>query len=291
MARFQILLLTSVAMVAFAGNSLLCRFALAQSGLDPASFTTIRLVAGALMLGIIVAIGRRSSAPDGLRSSGSWLSGFALFAYAARFSFAYVSLTAATGALVLFGAVQISMVGYAISQGGRLGAVKIAGLLLALAGLTCLLWPGLSAPPPVASLLMLIAGLAWGVYTLRGRGAKDPLRTTAVNFLMSIPFTLVLSVVMVNKVHVSETGIWFAIASGALTSGVGYAIWYWVLPFLKATNASIVQLSVPVIAVFGGAVLLKEPVTLRLFITSIVILGGIALVTVEAKTVGDDRRE
>ena len=277
MTRLQIIILTSIAMIAFAGNSLLCRFALDQSKIDPASFTTIRLVAGAVMLWLIATLSLRNSGVGG----GSWYSAFALFTYAASFSFAYLSLTAATGALILFGAVQVTMIAYAIYSGERLTMLQSVGLLLSLAGLIGLLWPGLAAPPLLASALMLLSGVAWAIYTLRGRGSSNPLEVTAANFAMSVPFTVILSVVTLNQVALPADGVGFAIASGAITSGIGYAIWYWVLPTLKATHASIIQLSVPVIAVFGGAVLLNESIGVRLIVTSAVILGGIALVMID----------
>lgn len=263
-------------MVAFAGNSLLCRAALMHTGIDAASFTTIRLISGAMMLWLIVRIGRGT--PVG---RGNWLSAFALFVYAAGFSFAYVSLPASTGALLLFGAVQVTMIGHGIRTGERLLKLQMAGLVIALAGLVGLLLPGLSAPPMFGSILMLAAGAAWGIYSLRGRGAGDPLRVTSGNFIRAVPFAAALSVLMAGRTSFDSAGFCYAVASGALTSGIGYSIWYTVLPALKAAKAATVQLSVPVIAGLGGVLLLGEPITLRLVLASLAILGGIALVIFE----------
>lgn len=272
----RIIFLTSLTMVAFAGNSLLCRAALMHTGIDAASFTTIRLISGAMMLWLIVRIGRGT--PVG---RGNWLSAFALFVYAAGFSFAYVSLPASTGALLLFGAVQVTMIGHGIRTGERLLKLQMAGLVIALAGLVGLLLPGLSAPPMFGSILMLAAGAAWGIYSLRGRGAGDPLRVTSGNFIRAVPFAAALSVLMAGRTSFDSAGFCYAVASGALTSGIGYSIWYTVLPALKAAKAATVQLSVPVIAGLGGVLLLGEPITLRLVLASLAILGGIALVIFE----------
>jgi len=276
MSPVRLSLLTLFAMLAFAGNSLLCRMALKHTGIDPASFTSIRLVSGALTLWLIVRL--RDGARD---TSGSWLSAFALFAYAAAFSFSYVSLTAATGALLLFGAVQATMIAVGLWRGERLRAWQTVGLVCALAGLGGLLLPGLSAPPLQGAVLMLAAGVAWGVYTLRAKGSGDPLRVTAGNFLRAVAFAAALSAAALPWASIDSAGAAYAIASGALASGVGYAVWYAALPGLKVTSAATVQLSVPVIAAVGGVLLLGEPVTLRLFIASAAILGGIALVVLD----------
>ena len=273
MSRTRVFALTLLAMLAFAANSLLCRAALKHSTIDAASFTLVRLVSGALVLWLMVRV--RDGRPV---AAGGWASALALFVYAAAFSFAYVSLTAATGALLLFGAVQTTMIGVGLYRGERLRAVQTTGLACALAGLLGLLLPGLSAPPWQGSLLMLAAGVAWGVYSLRAKGSGDPLRATAGNFLRAVVFAAALSLVMRSSMALDAAGIGWAIASGALASGVGYAIWYTALAGLKATSAATVQLSVPVIAALGGVVLLGEPLTLRLVIASGAILGGIALV-------------
>ena len=268
----RLLAVITLAMLAFAGNSLLCRLALKHTAIDAASFTTLRLVAGAGTLWLVV---RLRSAQQG---EGNWLSGLALFAYAAGFSLAYVSLSAATGALLLFGAVQATMIGHGIWTGDRPGPLQLTGLLLALAGLISLLLPGLSAPPLQGSLLMVVAGCAWGVYSLRARGSGDPTRVTAGNFLLACPFAAVLSLATLNDMSLDAGGVACALASGALTSGIGYALWYAALPHLKAIHAGTVQLSVPPLAALGGVLVLGEPLTLRLTLASAAIIGGIALV-------------
>ena len=279
MSRLRILVLTLLAMIAFAGNSLLCRAALQAGRIDAASFTTIRVVAGALALWLIVRLQRGSA-----EKAGSWPSAFALFAYAAAFSFAYLTLTAATGALILFGAVQATMIGFAFWRGDRLGGWQLLGVACALGGLVGLLLPGLSAPPLHGAGLMLVAGIAWGAYSLRGKGAGDPLRATAGNFLRAVPFALVLSLAMLPWARADLAGAALAVASGALTSGIGYAVWYTALRGLKAASAGTVQLSVPPLAAIGGVVLLGEPATLRLLVASVAILGGIALASAEKRS-------
>ncbi|MEO6364494.1 MAG: DMT family transporter [Luteimonas sp.] len=277
MGTARAIALTSLAMLAFAGNSLLCRIALERTLIDPASFTAIRLLSGAATLWLLARL------RDGARSSeGNWLSALALFAYAAGFSFAYATLSTATGALLLFGAVQITMIGHGLWSGERLGVLQMGGVLLAFAGLIGVLLPGLSAPPPGGAALMLGAGVAWGAYSVRGRGAGDALRVTAGNFLRVVPLALLLCLWMSNDLALDGVGAWYAIASGALASGVGYAIWYAALPALEASTAATVQLSVPVIAAAGGIVFLAEPLSPRLVIASGAVLGGIALVTLRA---------
>jgi drug/metabolite transporter (DMT)-like permease len=273
MSHARVVVLTLLALAAFAGNSLLCRAALSRSHIDAASFTTVRLLSGALVLWVLVKL--RGGARDG---KGSFRSALALFAYAAGFSFAYLQLPAAAGALILFGAVQTTMIAYGLWSGERLTPAQLAGLLLAGAGLVGLLLPGLSAPPLASALLMLGAGAAWGVYSVRGKGAGDALQVTAGNFVLAVPMALALSVLLLRDAAFDPAGTWYAFLSGALTSGVGYAIWYTALPFLKSTTAAAVQLSVPVIAALGGVAFLDEPLTLRLLAASIAIIGGIGLV-------------
>lgn len=272
-AKPPVFALTLLTLVAFAGNSLLCRLALRDSGIDAASFTTIRLVSGAAILWLI-ARGR----PGDTAGQGSWSAGFALFAYAAAFSFAYLNLTVATGALLLFGAVQGTMIGYGIRKGERLSRLKAAGIVLAVLGLVGLLLPGLSAPPPGASALMLAAGIAWGIYTLLGRKAGDPVKVTAGNFLRAAPMACALSLLTLPYATFDQAGIGYALASGALASGIGYVLWYTVLPQINTSSAATLQLSVPVIAATGGILFLGEPITIRLLLASATVLGGIALV-------------
>ena len=284
MSRSRITVLTLLAMMAFAGNSLLCRLALKHTAIDAASFTAVRLMSASLVL-CLLAGGWRANWQSAWQSGGNWPSAVALFAYAAGFSFAYISLPAATGALLLFGAVQATMIGYGVWAGERLLPMQLTGLGLALGGLVALLLPGLAAPPPASAALMLGAGVAWGVYSLRGKAASSPIKVTAGNFMRTVPLTLGLSLLMVNQLSLDGTGVGYGVLSGALTSGLGYVIWYKVLPALKATSAATVQLSVPVIAAMGGVVFIGETVSLRLVLASIAILAGIALVILNKKQI------
>lgn len=284
MTRTRLALLTALTLVAFASNSLLCRAALRETSLDAASFTTIRLLSGALALALLVRWRHGS-----LAGAGSWGSGAALFAYAAGFSFAYRSLPAGTGALLLFGAVQTTMIGIGLRNGERLHGIQFAGLALALGGLIALLSPGLTAPPLAGSLLMLGAGVAWGLYSLRGRGQSDPTRVTAGNFLRATPFAAALSLAFWNATSLDTAGVAYAVVSGALTSAMGYVIWYTALPGLRAASAATVQLSVPVLTAFGGVALLGERITPRLVFTSLAILTGIALVVTTSGTKRESR--
>ena len=269
----RVLLLTTLAMLAFAGNSVLCRLALKHTGIDPATFTSVRLASGALVLWLLVRVrdGRTARA-------GNWPSALALFAYAAAFSWAYVSLPTAAGALLLFGAVQATMIGYGLWQGERLAPLQTLGLLAACAGLIALMLPGLSAPPLGGALLMMAAGVAWGVYSLRGKGGGDATQTTSGNFQRAALLTLILSALTLPQARLDSAGLVYAVVSGAITSGLGYAVWYTAVRGLPATSAATVQLSVPVIAALGGALFLHEPLTLRLVASSLAILGGVALV-------------
>jgi drug/metabolite transporter (DMT)-like permease len=271
--NFRIFALTALAMLAFAGNSLLCRLALKQTQIDAASFTAIRILSGALMLWLIARFHAQGRA-----GAGNWLSAIALLVYAAAFSFAYRWLSAATGSLLLFGAVQVTMIGQGLRRGERFNVRQVLGLALALAGLLGLLLPGLDAPSPEGAGLMFAAGVAWGVYSLRGKGAGDPTRVTAGNFLHAAPLAILLNVLAYRATALDGVGAGYAVASGAITSGIGYALWYAALPHLKSTTAATVQLCVPVLTAFGGVALLGEPITQRLLLASIATLGGIALV-------------
>ena len=241
--------LTALAMLAFAGNSLLCRVALRDTAIDAATFTSIRLASGALVLAAIM-VGRRSHP----LAAGTWRAAAMLFAYAAFFFFAYRQLSAATGE--------------------RLRALQLLGLLVALAGLVGLLLPGLAAPPIEGAVFMLGAGIAWGVYSLLGRGVQDPSGATAGNFLRALPFAAILSLATTAHASVDEAGVAYAVLSGAIASGLGYVLWYAALPALRAASAATIQLSVPVLAALGGVVLLAEPITTRLLISSAAILGA-----------------
>ena len=285
--KTRVFILTLLAMIAFASNSLLCRAALRDTGIDAASFTFIRILSGAIAL-YLIAIARASFSSPVTRhsslASGNWPSAFALFAYAAAFSFAYNTLAAGTGALLLFGAVQATMILWGFRKGERLDAIQIAGLVVALIGLVVLVFPGLSAPPLVGSVLMLCAGVAWGVYSLRGKGITDAIAATAGNFLRAVPFALLVSLTAFHSMRFDSLGLTYALISGAITSGVGYVLWYAALSHLKATSAATVQLSVPVIAATGGILLLSEPISLRYVIASIAVLGGIFLVIIERRS-------
>ena len=267
--------LTALTMVAFAANSLLCRMALGGPLVDPVSFTTIRLLGGAVAL---VALSRLVVGSEVSQTTkGSWGSGFALFAYAGAFSLAYVSLSAGMGALILFGAVQVTMLGAALTSGERLTLAQWAGSFVAIGGLVYLVLPGISAPDPVGALLMCASGIAWGVYSIRGKGVSAPVAMTAGNFLRSAPFAVAASAIALSRVHLEPTGILLALTSGSVTSGMGYVLWYKVLRSLTTSQASIVQLSVPVLAAFGGVAFLSEQVSTRLVAASALILGGVAL--------------
>ena len=280
----KIFILTLLAMIAFASNSLLCRAALKNTSVDPATFTFVRIASGAVMLWLIVTLRDRRSSPVTRHTSlknGNWPSAIALFIYAAGFSFAYVSLSAGTGALLLFGAVQATMIFWGFSRGERLDVTETTGIAVALIGLVVLVFPGISAPPLLGSAFMLAAGIAWGVYSLRGRTATDAAAATSGNFLRAVPLAALISAVTFTRMRFDSLGVVYAAISGAITSGLGYIIWYSALSELRAASAATVQLSVPVLAATGGILLLHEPITVRYVIASIAIIGGIALVMIE----------
>ena len=276
--NLRLLALTATAMVAFAANSLLCRIALREMKIDPATFTTVRILSGAFVLWMIVTFRRHR-----VRGAGNWVSAFALFGYAIGFSLAYLDLPAGTGALLLFAAVQTTMIAWGLRLGERLDLQQCIGLLIALTGLIVLLLPGIRTPPVGPSALMLTAGIAWGAYSLRGKQSADAIRDTAGNFVRAAPIALLVSLMGLRWIHVDPSGVLYAVISGAVTSGLGYVIWYTALPHLKATVAASVQLSVPVLAATGGILLLNEPLTLRFLVSSAAVLGGIALVTLEQR--------
>ncbi|HEX8565632.1 MAG TPA: DMT family transporter [Pyrinomonadaceae bacterium] len=272
----KIFLYTVLALIAFAANSLLCRLALSRNAIDAATFSAVRLASGAIILLIVVLAVNRKSA---FSSNANAVSAFWLFLYAIAFSFAYLSLSAGTGALILFGAVQATMIIYALFKGERFFRSEWLGLLLAIAGLIYLLLPGLSAPSLSGASLMLVAGIAWGFYSLLGRSAQNPLTNTANNFIYSLPFVFAVNLVILlfGNIHVSTNGILLAILSGAVTSGLGYVIWYAALRGLTSIQAAMVQLAVPVLAAISGVIILSETLSLRLIFSAIMILGGIAL--------------
>jgi drug/metabolite transporter (DMT)-like permease len=266
-------LLTVLAVVSFAANSILCRMALGEATLDPISFTSIRLVSGAAALVLVNA----ALAPRRSWRQGDFYSASMLFLYAIAFSLAYVRLPAATGALILFGAVQLTMFSAAVKSGERPSLRQWLGVFMALGGLVWLLSPGLSAPPPLGAGLMGLAGLCWGIYSLRGANRGDPLAVTTDNFLRSVPFILVVSLAMLRGAHISPYGAVLAASSGALASGVGYAIWYAALRRITKTEAALVQLCVPVIASLGGVMFLAEAISARWFGAALLILSGVGV--------------
>jgi drug/metabolite transporter (DMT)-like permease len=266
--------LTLLALIAFAANSVFCRLALAEPIIDPASYTAVRLITGAIALWIIVVFHRDRSFG---KSGGSWLSAAMLFLYAVTFSFAYISLSAGTGALILFAAVQITMVAVGLYTGERPEVLEWLGLFIAIAGLIYLVSPGITAPSAAGSLLMATAGIAWGLYSLRGRGASDPVAVTADNFLRTVPLAIGLIWLWLSTLTIAPMGFLWAALSGSITSGVGYVLWYAALPRLTATRAATVQLAVPVLAALAGVVVLSEAISLRLVISAVVILGGVGL--------------
>ncbi len=247
--------------------------------MDAASFASVRVISGALALAAIVVY--RSAGP--VPRDADWRAAFALFVYMALFSFAYLSLGAGTGALVLFGAVQLTMFVVALRSGEAFNAISWAGLMLAIAGLVYLVSPGITAPDPIGAMLMVVAGMAWGIYSLLGRQVADPTRATAWNFLLSVPLVVVTSLIFMDQFHATSFGLALAAASGVVASGIGYVIWYAALRGLAATSAATVQLSVPVIAAIGGVILLSEDVTLRLLIASAATLGGVAIVLMQRR--------
>jgi drug/metabolite transporter (DMT)-like permease len=267
------LLLTTLAMLAFAANSLLCRLALRQDLIDPASFAGVRVVSGALALAAIVRY--RGAAWPG---RADWTAAAMLFAYLGCFSFAYLTLPAGTGALILFGAVQLTMLGAGLRAGERLAPLAWCGVVLAAAGLVWLMLPSVAAPSPGSATLMAAAGAAWGIYSLRGRGVADPLAATAANFARAVPLTLLLAVASIGRLHADPAGVLLAVVSGAVTSGIGYVLWYAALAHLSSLRAAAVQLSVPLIAALGGVLFMAEAFTARLAVAGVAILGGIAMV-------------
>lgn len=262
-------------MTAFAANSVFARLALGDGAMDPASYTLIRILAGALMLVGLVGLGARGRGR--MRSAGSLASALALFGYAAGFSYAYVALETGIGALILFACVQATMIGWAVARGDRPLPLEWLGLIAAFAAFVWLVSPGLAAPDPLGAALMAGAGIAWGIYSLRGRGIGDPLAGTAGAFVLAAPLGIALALVALAGLAASPFGVVMAVASGALASGLGYALWYRVLGSLTATQAGIVQLTVPVIAALGGILFLGEPLTMRFALASLVILGGVAV--------------
>jgi len=269
-------LLTGTALIAFAANSVLCRLALGGELIDASGFTVIRLLSGTIVLLLLLKLRNDKNRA----SNGSWMAAFLLFIYAAAFSFAYISLDTATGALVLFGSVQLTMILLSLISGNRLRTTEWAGLSLAFAGFLFLILPGVTTPSVKGFLLMAISGIAWGIYTLKGRNSLNPLADTTYNFSRTIPFIVILTLFTIQDMHLSTQGVILALLSGGITSGIGYAIWYVALAGLSATQAAVVQLLVPVIAALGGVILVSEPITSHLTLSGAMILGGVFLAVI-----------
>ncbi len=269
---------TTLALVAFAANSVICRLALKDAAIDPGLFTSIRLLSGAVVLIILVFL-TKDKRDDA--SKGSWRSAAMLFMYAAAFSYAYVSLETGIGALIIFGVVQITMIASSLISGYRMNNLEWSGILLALAGFLYLLLPGASAPSLSGFILMALSGIGWGIYSLRGKNSKDPLADTAYNFLRSLPFLILLLYFLAQESNYSAKGILLALLSGIVTSGIGYTIWYAALKGLSSVQASVVQLLVPVLAAIGGILFIGELISLRLMVSSLMILGGILLLIIK----------
>jgi drug/metabolite transporter (DMT)-like permease len=289
-----IVLLTVIALLAFAANSILCRIALGNDLIDPAGFTIVRLLSASITLyGLFVfnnvfsSVLRRNATVTNEQilstSKGSWLGSICLFIYAASFSYAYLNLDTGTGALILFGTVQIFMISYSVLTGNRLLKIEWAGLIIAFLGFVYLILPQINTPSASGLVLMTTSGLAWAGYTIIGKRSNAPLMDTSYNFFRTIPFVLVLTLFTINTAEYSLNGIWLAIASGAIMSGLGYAAWYAALKNLTATQAGVLQLSVPIIAALGGIVFMQEHMTVRLALSILLVIGGIALVLLGKK--------
>jgi drug/metabolite transporter (DMT)-like permease len=273
------ILFTGLALIAFAANSVLCRLALGESAIDASTFTIVRLLAGAIVLTVIMSISKiKSNSNTNSSTKGSWPASIALFIYALTFSFAYVTLDTATGALILFGSVQITMILMSIFSGNRLHISEWFGMAIAFTGFVYLILPGVTTPSVIGFLLMTVSGIAWGIYTLKGRGSKNPIMDTAFNFLRTMPFVIILAIVTFKYAHYSSEGILLAVLSGSIASGIGYMIWYSALSGLSVTQAAVLQLLVPVIAAVGGIIFVSESISFRLTVSSAMILGGILMV-------------
>jgi drug/metabolite transporter (DMT)-like permease len=272
---------TLFALIAFAGNSVLCRLALGDSAIDAASFTSIRLASGVIMLLLLFKLSLKQDSQ--VTSKGSWLAAIMLFIYAIAFSYAYISLDTGVGALILFGAVQLSMILIGLFKGNKLHLAEWLGVLVAFTGFVYLVLPSLSTPSFLGFVLMTLAGFAWGIYSLLGRGSPSPIADTTYNFLRTTPLIVILVLVSLSSTHITQKGVILAILSGAITSGIGYTIWYLALRGLSVTQAAVVQLLVPIIAAIGGVLFANEMISLRLIVSSLLVLGGILIVVLGRK--------
>lgn len=280
MTRLRIILITLLSLSAFAANSLITRFALEKTAIDEASFTMLRILSGALFLWLYLTFKKNNQ----VYKAGTWLAALSLFIYAVSFTYGYGLIAAGTGALLLFGSVQITMTIAGYREGERLNAIQLIGFVLALAGLVILMLPGISAPSFIGAFLMCVSGVAWSIYTLQGRGKTNPAASTAGNFIKAAPMAILLWLIVYlstnNTINLANIGVVYALLSGIVTSGIGYIIWYSVLPELKATQAAIVQLSVPLLVTLAGALLLNETITIRVVFASMTILIGTILVLI-----------
>ncbi|MBW8182556.1 DMT family transporter [Shewanella nanhaiensis] len=283
-AQLKVILATIFALLAFAGNSVLCRLALGDGAIDAASFTVIRFLSGSLVLVIILLLTRlikqrQTYKEQEIRTGrGSWLAGFMLFLYGVTFSYAYISLDTGVGALILFGAVQLTMILISLLSGNRLHYLEWMGVVIAFSGFVYLVLPTLSTPSMAGFILMTLSGVAWGLYTVKGRGCKDPILDTTYNFIRTLPFIAILLLLTIQSASLTQAGIIFAVLSGVIASGVGYALWYFALRGLSVMQAAALQLLVPIIAAIGGVIFASEAITMRLVISSFAVLGGILLV-------------
>jgi drug/metabolite transporter (DMT)-like permease len=272
----KIFILTSLALIAFAANSVLCRLALGNNVIDASSFTIIRLLAGAIVLFCIVLFSKGKTSTT---SKGNLLSSFMLFLYAITFSFAYLSLDTGTGALILFGAVQITIIIHTLLSGNKLRPLEWLGVIISFLGFIYLISPGVSSPSIIGFVLMTIAGISWGIYTIKGQTSKNPLRDTTYNFIKTLPFITILYIATMTQSNYSTEGILLAVIAGGVTSGIGYTIWYMAIRGLSSIQSAVLQLLVPVIAAFSGVIFISEIITVRLTVSSILILGGVLIVT------------
>jgi drug/metabolite transporter (DMT)-like permease len=266
------MIFTCLALIAFAANSVLCRMALGEKTIDASGFTILRLLSGAIVLFIILKFKNKK---NNNKSKGSWMASIMLFLYAITFSFAYLTLDTGTGALILFGSVQTTMILLSLISGDRLHITEWAGVTIAFLGFVYLILPAVTTPSVIGFLLMSVAGMAWGIYTLKGRSSESPMMDTAYNFIRSIPFIIILAILTIQNTHYTSEGILLAVLSGGLASSIGYVIWYKALGGLSAVQAAVVQLLVPAIAAFGGVIFISEIITLRLALSALMILGGI----------------
>lgn len=280
-------ILTALALIAFAANSVLCKYALGNNAIDAFSFTNIRLLSGAIVLFLLLKINKNNSQAS---SKGSWISSAMLFIYALCFSYAYRTLDTGTGALILFGAVQITIILQSIISGNKLRLFEWIGILISFFGFIYLISPGVTAPSLIGFILMTISGVAWGIYTVKGQTSKNPLADTTYNFIKTLPFLIITYLIAMNNSYYSLQGILLAIVSGGITSGIGYTIWYMAIRKLTPVQTAVVQLLVPLIAAFGGVLFISEIISIRLVISSVLILGGVLIITVSKNSLRNNTR-